>query len=339
MDFDNIIGNSLIKTKLKNAIVQNKLSNTLLFAGPEGIGKSCFAKALACILMHPENDPDPKALQKIENNNHPDLHIYEVEGKTSKHSIASIRELIDQVFITPFEAEAKVFVIQDAERMLPTSANALLKTLEEPTLDSYIILLSNKADDILPTILSRCFRLNFSAISEKEIASFLLKKESKDEKEVNAIAKIANGSIGKAIELFEHPDYIKKRNYFLNILAKENISSYVELSDALIKLDEIYSQDSFAQDDKSNIKLQKEIDLLLEKLMYWFRDLHILKINGDEKHLFFSDKINLLKKQNLNKIPSLAKVLGLLEEVKLGLNRNIKLKVVLENFFLKINFV
>ena len=114
--------------------------------------------------MHPETDIDPKALIKIETNNHPDLHVYEPEGKTYHHSIASIRNLIGQVYMAPFEAEAKVFIIKDAHRMLKSSANALLKTLEEPTLDSFIILTSSKADDIIPTITSRCFRINFLGI-------------------------------------------------------------------------------------------------------------------------------------------------------------------------------
>ena len=66
--------------------------------------------------------------------------------------------------MAPFEAKAKVFIIKDADRMLPPSANALLKTLEEPTYDSYIIMTTSNLDEILPTIASRCFKINFSSI-------------------------------------------------------------------------------------------------------------------------------------------------------------------------------
>src|SRR3989304_6614260 len=135
MEFDDIIGNDLIKDKLKGSLENNTISNTILFSGPEAVGKSLFATVLAGRLMHPEEDIDPSALKKIQANNHPDLHIYEPEGKTSHHSIASIRNLVEQVFMAPFEAKAKIFIIKDAHRMLIPSANALLKTLEEPTLD------------------------------------------------------------------------------------------------------------------------------------------------------------------------------------------------------------
>ncbi|MFA6118988.1 MAG: AAA family ATPase [Parachlamydiales bacterium] len=336
MNFDDLIGNDNIKENLKKAAVSNTLSNTLLFSGPDAIGKSLFAVTLATYLMNPEVDIDPDALKKIKNNSHPDLHILEPEGKTSLHSIASIKNLIEEVFMAPFEAQAKVFIIKDAHRMLKASANALLKTLEEPTFDSYIILVSSRSDEILPTIVSRCFRINFSNIQSEEIISFLQKTNSLSYEDASKIAKIADGSIGRAIELANHPDYLKKRNLLINILAKENISSYIELSDALAHLEDTYIQ-SFSKD--SQITFQKEVDLLIEKIFYWFRDLHLLKTKGDEKLLFFSDKIELLRKQNLYNLPSLEKIIVLIDEVVDSLSRNIKLKHALENFFIKIKFI
>ncbi|NGX34456.1 MAG: DNA polymerase III subunit gamma/tau [Candidatus Anoxychlamydiales bacterium] len=336
MKFDDLIGNNDVKQKLKKAIDSNIISNTLLFSGPEGIGKTHFAKVLASSLMHPELDIDPSALRKIEENNHPDLHILEPEGKTSHHSIASIRSLIEQVFMAPFEAEAKIFIIIDADRMLIPSANALLKTLEEPTLDSYIILISSRADEILPTIISRCFKVNFNPIQDQDLIAFLQNKFALSIDDAKKITKIAGGSIGKAIEIATHPDYLKKRDLFISILAKENISCFYELSEAIAKLEDIYVQ-SFSKENPT--KFHKEIDLLLDKLLYWFRDLHLLKSNADEKFLFFSDKIDLLKKQNLNNLISLDKIIFLVDEIKQALLRNIKLKHALENFFIKINFV
>lgn len=336
MNFTDIIGNDSIKERLKTAIENNSISNTLLFSGPEAVGKSLFATALACNLMHPENDIDPIALKKIQANNHPDLHIYEPEGKTSHHSIASIRNLIEQVYMSPFEAQAKVFIIKDAHRMLIPSANALLKTLEEPTLDSFIILISSNTEEILPTITSRCFRFNFSAIREEEIIDLLQKKYSLPQTQACQIARISNGSIGRAVELARHPDYLKKREVFISILAKENISSFFDLSEALAKLDDEYTQ-SFSKDNQT--KYVNEVDLLLEKLLYWFRDLHLLKIKANEKYLFFHDKVDLLKKQEVKNLVPLHRLNSLVEEIKFALSRNIKLKYALENFFIKINFI
>jgi DNA polymerase III subunit delta' len=336
MNLDDLIGNEPVKQRLKKALDQSTISNTLLFSGPDGVGKFQFAKAIATILMHPERDLDPLALQKITQNNHPDLHILEPEGKTSLHSIASIRDLTTQVFMAPFEAEAKVFIIKDANRMLLSSSNALLKTLEEPTLDSYIILITSSLDGILPTISSRCFKLAFNPIKEHEISKFLKDKFNVSLEDAQKLAKIASGSIGKAIELAEHPDYLRKRDLFIDILAKQNISTYYDLSEAISKLEDIY-QKSFSEENST--KYYKEIDLLFDKLLNWYRDLHLLDIQADEKRLFFQDKIDLLKKQDFEKLPSFDTVNKLVFEAKNALLRNIRLKHVLEYFFLKVDFI
>ena len=188
----------------------------------------------------------------------------------------------------------------------------------------------------MPTITSRCFKVNFQSIQDDEIILFLQNKYSINLEDAKKLSKIAQGSIARAIELAEHPDYLKKRDLFIDILAKENISNYFDLSEAIAKLEDIYVQ-SFSHDN--SIKYHKEIELLLDKLVYWFRDLHLLKIKADEKFIFFADKIDLLKKQNLEKLISLDKINIFVDEIKLALQRNIKLKHALENFFIKINFV
>lgn len=93
---------------------------------------------------------------KIDSGCHPDLHLYQIEGKSGTHTAVSMQQLIKEVFLPPFEAKIKIFIIDEAHRMLPASSNALLKTLEEPPKDCFIILLSCKPQLLLPTIVSRC---------------------------------------------------------------------------------------------------------------------------------------------------------------------------------------
>ena len=335
MIFEKIIGNLEVKNKLKNAFDSDSLSNTILFIGPDGVGKFLFAKELALHLMYKTENIDLKILKKINENTHPDLHILKPEGKTYLHNIASIRNLISEVNMAPYEALAKVFVIEDADRMLPSSANALLKTLEEPTFDSYIILLASSIDNILPTIISRCFRFNFSGISEEEILKYLMENCSFSCEDAKILARISNNSIGKAIELSNHKEYIKKRDMIISILSKQNISNYFDLLEALGKLEDIYLK---TIEEDENIKLFKEIDLLFEKIFYWFRDLYILKVNLNHK-IFFQDKQDILLKQDLKNLPDLNNILKNIDEAKLAFQRNIRLKNILENFFLNINFI
>ena len=330
--FDEIIGNQDIKVKLESSLKNKTLSNTMLFSGPQGIGKNLFALHLAAQLMHPD---DPNGLLKIKSNNHPDLHIYEPEGKTAHHTIGSIRDLIEQIFLAPFESKAKVFIINDADRMAPFSSNALLKTLEEPTFDSYIILITSKPEYILPTIQSRCFKMRFSKIEDEKIYRYLIEKQNKNESDAKIITKLSDGCIGKALTLVSDPTYFKKKEFLISILSKEKIHNFYDLSDNLVKLEELFQD----KENDENSSLFKDIDMLIDNVTLWFRDLCLLKENGDEKHLHFPKELSSLAQNRYESIKSLDSILRAIEEMKLALFRNIKLKHALENFFININFI
>lgn len=112
---------------------------------------------------------------KIDTDNHPDLHFYVPEGKAHLHPMANIQKLIREMALPPFEAPRKIFIIEEAEKMLPSSSNALLKTLEEPNQDTYILLLTEHPDLLLPTILSRLAPLSFprQEVEPIDMAPFL----------------------------------------------------------------------------------------------------------------------------------------------------------------------
>lgn len=91
---------------------------------------------------------------------HPDVHIYFPEGKLRLHPLHQVHEMVQELFLPPYLAKRKVFLVQEAELMLPASANALLKGLEEPPPASFLLLVTSQKERILPTIRSRC--LTFS---------------------------------------------------------------------------------------------------------------------------------------------------------------------------------
>ncbi|NGX37470.1 MAG: DNA polymerase III subunit gamma/tau [Chlamydiae bacterium] len=101
---------------------------------------------------------------KIDSGNHPDLHIYIPEGKSDLHPMANMQTLIREMALPPFESPCKVFLIEDAEKMLPSASNALLKTLEEPSPDTFFILLTNHPDRLLPTVRSRLHPISYTQI-------------------------------------------------------------------------------------------------------------------------------------------------------------------------------
>ena len=99
---------------------------------------------------------------KINSGNHPDLHIYLPDGKNRLHPMAAMQKMIKEMALPPFEAPIKIFIIEEAEKMLPPSSNALLKTLEEPPQDTYFLLLTEHPNRLLPTICSRLHPLSFA---------------------------------------------------------------------------------------------------------------------------------------------------------------------------------
>jgi DNA polymerase-3 subunit delta' len=324
MLFDGIIGNDLAKSRLQNALDKGVLPKTLLFQGQDGIGKSLFALAIARHLL----DPDSSCQAKWDKLSHPDLHLYFPEGKTQMHAIAQIREFIEEVHKPPFEAKAKIFIIHDADRMLPASANALLKTLEEPDPDSVIILLTSRAEDLLPTILSRCAKISFQPIEEEKIKAYL-EKEKQPALKAGEIAKLSEGSLGRALEIAQQTDFEERRNLLLDILMRRGIASYADFWQALQKLENLY-------EDKTEESSYKEVDLLFAQILLWQRDLHLALLPGEGAPLHFPEALTY---KSSKRIPPFEKVQGWVFEARTAVQRNMKLSACLEYLFLRLQII
>jgi DNA polymerase-3 subunit delta' len=296
--FNHILGNDPIKAYLQKAMEENRLPQTLLFAGPEGIGKSLFARAVAGFLLKRERSSD--------------LHILGPEGKSGQYAIDTLREMIDKEHAAPFEGAGKVFILEDAERMQPASANALLKTLEEPTPDTTFILLSNSSQEMLQTILSRCAVLTFQALSEEAIASLLHAKGHSIR-----FAKLAHGSAGRAFELAEHPEFEEHRKILFALLA--NRPSYPELSLQLTQLEGLVEAGS----EEDPVKVSRRVEHLFSSILMWHRDQHLRKLGGREDLLFFPD-------EPAREPIELRQVEKGIDKARLALQRNIKLSLCLQ---------
>lgn len=350
MPWHSLLGNQRVKHYLTRIYQTNRVGNSLLFAGPEGIGKGLFAKAFAQLLLGKES------AFKIEQGNHPDLRLYYPEGKLALHSIDSMRSFSKEVFDTPFEAKKRVFIFHDAERMLPVSANALLKTFEEPALDSIIILLSSSPEELLPTIRSRCQMVPFVPLSQAEICTFLQQQRGKSLEESLALANLAQGSLGKALRLAEGE---KTRNLLLQLLSKGRLATHTEL---LQQIKEIVAsvdlEDGFKDKNEEPEQLsayqkereQKELEgaislkkyqgsqMLFEIILSWYRDQQLLKETGALELLFNHDRLTTLQAVSKDDLP-LETVYKAIEEAQLSLQRSTALPLVLENLFLKLNFL
>ncbi len=162
MLFSHILGNEAAKQTLTGLLEQKRLPHALLFAGPDGVGKSLFALETAQALL------GEKAHARCATGTHPDLHSLRPEGKAELHTIEAVRALIEEAAFPPFEAPCKVFILYEADRMLPTSSNALLKTLEEPQPHTYFLLLTSHEGAILSTIASRTRKIPFFPVPRQQ---------------------------------------------------------------------------------------------------------------------------------------------------------------------------
>lgn len=364
--FAEIVGNDSIKRHLTWLIEKNSVGNSLLFAGPEGVGKGPFAEEFAKMLLC-RNDPTGSHLHKLKAGTHPDLHIYRPEGKIGMHSIAAMRSLIEEVYLPPYESERKVFIIYHADRMLSYSANALLKTFEEPSLETVIILLSSSPELLLPTILSRCSIFRFHALNDEEMISLLMKKEQLLFDHATQIANLSQGSVTKALRLCKKTEN-PMRALVINTLVQGKFESHgalaakakeiAELIEESLKQAETASKEELLKGycDKPTatqkdglekeiegivaMRLMHEAEAFFDILLTWTRDLHLLKLNGNTKYLYHGDHLEELQKASKkHPVIALEDILEAVKTTKLSLARSTPLHLCLENLFLRLEMI
>ena len=154
-----------VRDFLCNAVESGRTSHAYLFLGAPGAGKLDAAWALAQAYLCEEDGCGAcDDCIRVARHTHPDVHYYAPESATG-YLIAQTRELLDDVALAPIRAASKVYIIDRAEQLRANSANALLKTLEEPPEGVMFILLGTSADVILPTIVSRCQCVPFRLVS------------------------------------------------------------------------------------------------------------------------------------------------------------------------------
>ena len=235
MIFENIIGNQKNKKILEDIIIKNKIANAYMFIGQESIGKFLFAKEFAkAILCLNENKPCNKCKSCLEfdNSNNPDLTIIEPDGNNVK--IEQIRELNRKVVEKPIVSTKKVYIINDGQNITKEAQNALLKTLEELPEYVTIILITTSESAFLPTIKSRCTKINFNKLTEEEMLK-ILKEKYNYQNVGNIVYKTSNGSISKSIQIIEKQSEFEDINKMFSNLEHANVIDLINSKEVVFK--------------------------------------------------------------------------------------------------------
>lgn len=321
MIFDAVSGNETIKNYLSRLIQTAQVPQSLLFAGPEGAGKSYFAETFA------------KKLLGTDKNQHSDIHHYRPEGKTGMHSIQSMRDFSEVVYMAPFEGKKKIFIIHEAHRMLTFSANALLKTFEEPAVDSVIILLTEAPERLLPTVLSRCQTIRFQLPVDKECLNTKMAHHPLAQKLLDVLAKGTIRSYPYIVELAKDfsssiEDALKEQE---EVLQKQFAATFSDTPTA-------YQKQMIEREVEGVIFMKKALDvkILFEAFLSWHRDLQLLHVSGNPMYLmhhnFKSELFQALERKEMLPIEKIEKAVS---EAILSIERSTSLNIAIENFFLK----
>ena len=203
--FKDVVGHRDIINYIKNAVKMDQVSHAYIMNGERGAGKKLLAYLFAMTLLCEEGGEEPcntcHSCRQAETGNHPDI-IRVTHEKPNSISVDDIREQVNNtIMIKPYQGPYKVYIIDHADLMTPQAQNALLKTIEEPPQYAVIMLLTENAEALLPTINSRCVMLRLRYIKDKLIKKYLMESLKVPDYKADLCTAFAQGNMGHAIML------------------------------------------------------------------------------------------------------------------------------------------
>jgi DNA polymerase III subunit delta' len=341
--FDTLVGNKAVKEILQRLLASKRIPNALLFAGAEGVGKKQFAlqlaKAFVCqdpqqleacdkcaacrradVFVFPKPDAKGEDYDEVFFSEHPDVGMAIPFNRNLR--VGAIRQLEREANFLPYEAQARCFIIEDADKMTDAASNALLKTLEEPPATSYIFLISARPDTLLPTIRSRCQMIRFSSASVAEIEQHLIQASEMSATDAALAARFSEGSVGQALTR----DVEKLRQQRELILSL--VRSVIQKADAQAVLR--------VSEQMNEAKNKDDFEVYLDVLEKLIHDIWNLRLGGSREKIINVDVISELEKFAENAEPKkLAIWLEEIEAVRENLIVNINKKIATDALFMQ----
>jgi len=308
--------------RLQQAARQQRIPHAVLLTGPEGVGKRSFAMRFAQSLLCNSADADGRPCGQCRHcqlflaGNHPDLQLIGPEegSKSGEIKVDRIRALTEGASLTATSGGHKLVIIQPAERMNSAAANSLLKTLEEPTANTVLLLLTERPSRLLPTIRSRCQRFVFTLPGPAEALAWLQGRIRSADPQT--LLDLAGGAPLKALAMDEPEVLAQYRT------ALQGFLGLAQAHHDPVKLAEQWTK--------------HDIKRLLEWLLGWIIDILRLKASADPPVLFNRDERQALQRlaQGLNS-QRLQRFLSQVYEVRNLTDSNLNPQLMLETLLLE----
>ena len=334
MAFRDVVNQDHAVLLMRSAVRTGRVGHAYLLVGPQGVGRRTLALAFAQFLNCERPDADACGecgpCRRIAAGNYPDVRVLDIAndqfienpGKDYKGKeipIDQIRALRQDAAFPPYEGRRKVYIIADAERMNASSANSLLKVLEEPPARVTFILIAESSVALLPTVVSRCQLIRCTFLRADDIERALVERWGISADRARVLAVLADGRIGRALEWAKSEARMEARDRLLDLLPA------LEAGDLLARLD---AAETLAKDTAL-------LPELLDLAVYWYRDLLIWKQLADPAVITHRDRqaqIAQLAPQFSD--ATLGARIEAFEATKESLKRNVNARLALESLFL-----
>lgn len=328
MPFADAIGHEAVKRKLRTALTNETIGHAYLFVGEEGIGKRLmalrFAQALSCETPpsspHPDSCGHCRACQQIATESYPDLLVIQPEEDKANPQIKidQVREVERHMMYRPLFSSRKVCLINDAERLTPSAANAFLKTLEDPPEHSLFILITSKPMKLLATVRSRCLTLRFSPASLSQVEGALALKQALPGEEAKFLSQVSGNRIGMALQA----DATQTKEHYEQFFELCMDQTLTSTTDLLNKAEQLSKAD--------------QVSAIVDWLSHGLRDLLLVSIGGPRSFILHQSQWtriqHLVEDIDPDELFDLCESLYTLEQAPV---RNLNTQLVLENFLVQ----
>jgi DNA polymerase-3 subunit delta' len=320
-----IVGHDWAVALLRQSLAIDRVAHAYLFTGPPQIGKTRLARILAQALNCTQQ-PAPcghcPACHKIEQNNHPDVHLILGEGAGGSIKIEQVRALQREVVLKPYEARHRVLILRQVDRATTEASDSLLKTLEEPPAHVVLVLTAVHAEALPSTVVSRCQRLELRPAPYRVVEAALRERDVPPS-QARLLARLSAGRMGWALCAAQDDVLLRRR--------QQNLDRLVELlgSDRVERL-------GFAWEISQDPSAAR---YLIDLWAGWWRDLLLLCTRGND-HILNIDRIDELQSlaSRSSQFQAWAAIRAL-QTTAARLEANVNARLAMENLLLQLPYL